>query len=286
MSWDIERLMTIAGLDNPQSLYESYDEDEDDDEDDDVRRADAEAKKQGIKLPKVSVNVEDDMEHVAHKKATSEKESAADAAAKHEAKESAAKEKAEHAGKKPSPAAEKKETPAAEKKEESKSSEKKEAPAEDKEAPAEKKQRGKARSETSKTGILRAWIAANPNVKRSVAWAHAKEVCGGEKPKGADRSTPGISAAGFSVLYQVARNQAGLSKKREVKEAWIIFHPSIGNHVLHENTAIDQYQWVHFLNDNQGPMIFETEAEANAIANKINDRSNQGSIVERIDLED
>lgn len=163
--------------------------------------------------------------------------------------------------------------------------EKKEEPKEKK--PAEKKEksesdsnepkkRGKAQNPESKTGRLRAWIKDHPGVKRSEAWQHALSTMG-EK---SDDNPTGITKAGFSTLYQMARSQSGLAKKREVKEGWIISHPSINTHVLHENREMNTYQWIHFLNENQDPMIFETEEDALRVANYIRDFKNQYYIIE------
>jgi flagellar biosynthesis GTPase FlhF len=273
MSWDIERLRTIAGLETPVNLNESYDDDGDD-EDEDVKRADSEAKKRGIKLPKVKVDVEKDLENVAHAKTVKEKEAEADAAAKHaehEKKESPAKEKAEHAGKAPSPAAEKKESPASEKKEEksvAKPEEKKEPKTEEKkEAAAEAKRRGKAPNADSKRQKLHAYLKANPGVKRSVAMKWAQE--------------------NLEMGSAYASQQIQAVKAQIVKEAFMLYHPTVPNFVLHENKNIGIYQWISE-NDNgsdQEPLMFATLAEATKVANYLFDFNNQLTDVKRIDLD-
>ncbi len=186
--------------------------------------------------------------------------------ASEEAKKKAAANKGAfwNVAKKPEPKEEKSEKKPAEKKEKSESES------------SEPKKRGKAQNPDSKTGKLRAWIKDHPGVKRAEAWKHAVDTIG-EK---SEDNPGGITRAGFATLYQKAREQSGLAKKREVKEFWIISHPSINTHVLHENREMNTYQWVHFLNEDQDPMIFETEEEALRVANYIRDFKNQYYIIE------
>ncbi len=166
---------------------------------------------------------------------------------------------------------------------------KEEAKTEEKEKPAKKgkdfvgpKKRGKAHNPASKSGVLRAWIEEHPGVKRSDAYAHAISTFGAKS----DENPGGITPAGFSTLYQNARSHHSLVKKAEVKEAWVLMHPSVYNHILHENREMNQFQWVHFLNDNQEPMIFETEAEAQKIAKFLSDFKNQSVIIEHVTFEE
>lgn len=298
MNWDIERLRTIAGLETPMTLQESWDEGDDDgDEDEDVKRADKEAKKRGIKLPKVKVDVEKDLHALAKsrksadlkKEEEAEKEEANQKAAykaekekeakehsvddAHEEKESPAKEKAEHGGKTPSPAAEKKETPTAEKKEEAKSaakpSEKKEEPKaeEKKEEAAEAKRRGKAPNADSKRQRLHAYLKGNPGVKRSVAMKWAQE--------------------NLEMGAAYASQQIQAVKAQIVKEAFMLYHPSIQNFVLHENKRMGIFQWIseNDTDSDQEPLMFATEKEAMKVANYLHDFNNQLTDIKRINLD-
>lgn len=314
MSWDIDHLRKIAGLtesyeSTSQVLTEAWD---DDDEDPDVARMEREASKRKMKMPDVKVDAERDLSKIAGAKKSAAKEEAdeaaeereaaeraaakkkeeadspkADAHDEHEKKESPAKEKAEHGGSKPSPAAEKKESAASEKKEEDKAAEKPAEKAEDKkEESTEAKRRGKARSDTSKTGQLRTWIINHPGAKRAEAWKHAVDTLGLKS----EDNPGGITPAGFSTLYQKARSQqegyVSRNAKKDVKEAWILMHPLVHNHVLHENAAMNQYQWVHFLDENQDPMIFESKEAAQKVATYLADFKNQSAIIEHVVFDD
>ena len=144
------------------------------------------------------------------------------------------------------------------------------------------KKRGKSQNPSSKSGVLRTWIEEHPGVARKDAYAHALATIGAKS----EENPGGITPAGFSTLYQNARTHHGLVKKKEVKEAWIITHPSIHNHILHENREMNQFQWVHFLNENQEPLIFESEEAAEEVARYLEDFRNQSVIIEHVILED
>jgi hypothetical protein len=147
------------------------------------------------------------------------------------------------------------------------------------------KKRGKSHNPASKSGILRTWIEEHPGVARKEAYAHALATLGAKS----EDNPGGITPAGFSTLYQNARSHHGLNKPKEVKEvkeAWVLMHPSVYNHILHENRELNQFQWVHFLSDNQEPMIFESEAEAEKIAKFLSDFKNQSVIIEHVIFED
>ncbi len=271
LSEGMNEVRKAAGL---PLLVESYDED---DEDEDVKKADAEAKKRNIKLPKVKDADEDDepksskkadpywgnlVKKAEDKKEDKASEKKADKAPekkaedKKEEEDSSDDERLRHLGlKKPKP-----------------------KPAD----PNAPKKRGKAPNAASKSGVLRQWIIDHPGVTRAQAWAHAVEKFG-EK---SEENTGGITKAGFSTLYQNARSHHGLVKKREVKESWVIMHPSINNHILHENREMNQFQWVSFLSENQDPMIFDTLAEAEEVARYLMDFRNQQTVIEHVQLED
>ncbi|MGZ8924565.1 MAG: hypothetical protein ACXW2E_01650 [Nitrososphaeraceae archaeon] len=142
MSWDMERLRKIAGLQESESysskqLNERYDDDEDDP---DVKAAMDEAKKRKIKLPKVKdVDPDKDIESLARSRKSKDSSS----------------EKTEEP---------KKEEP------------KKEEPA------AEKKRKGKAPQEGSYAGRLRSWIQNNPGKSRKEAWEYAQSIGMTSKP--------------------------------------------------------------------------------------------------------
>lgn len=269
MSWDLERLRKIAGLQESTEngskhlLTEGWDDDGDDDEDPDVKKAEAEAKKRHIDMSAAEraarkVNVEKDLRALARSrksKDTDEDEDEKEETAhkEHEAKESPEHEKAEHSGKKPSAADEKKETPADEKKEEAKAAE------------VEKKRRGRAPQEGSKSGQLRAWIQANPGKARKEAWAYAEKI--------------GFTKAGFSTIYQ------GI-KSRMKTECFILRHPSIPSFILHENAMMGQYQWISENDVNQEPLVFATKLEAEKVAGYLREFKNQLVDIERVSLDD
>ncbi len=272
ISEDMKDILKIAGI---QPLVEAYDDDDyDDDEDEDVRVAEKEAKKRKIKLPSVKVNAEDDLEHIKSKKEKPVEK-------KEEPKEDPKKENLKPAKKNFWDIHDtKKEDPKKEKPVEKKDDSKKEPPVEKKEETVAKR-RGKAPNPESKSGKLRQWIIDHPDAKRAEAWKHAVEAFG-EK---SEDNPGGITKAGFSTLYQNARAKHGLVKKKEVKEAWVIMHPLINNHILHENREMNQLQWVHFLSDNQDPMIFESSAEAEEVARYLRDFKNQAVVIERVELD-
>jgi len=281
--WDLTELRKIAGLqeafETKQSLLERYDDDDNDDEEDiDVKHAEDEAKKRKIKLPEPEEKIDPDKDihklAQARKAFKGKKEIRAEEEAKkakessHEEKESPAKEKAEHGGKTPSKEAEKKETPAAEKKEEAKAAEKKETPAEEKkeETAAEKKARGRVPNAGSKRQRLHAHMKANPGEKRSVLLKWAQD-------------NLEMGAAYASQQIQVVKSQIK-------NECFILRHPTIPSFVLHENLAMNMYQWISETDENLEPMVFATETEAKQTASYLLSYKNQLCEIERIELED
>jgi hypothetical protein len=246
--WDIADALRVAGL------FEGRSYDDDDDEDPDVKRAEQELKKRKVALPKVQdIDPDKDLADLAaakeKKKAVAKAAKDAAAHAAHEKAETPAKEKAEQAAS--SVKDEAKETPAEEKKEEA----------------AVAKKRGKAPQEGSKSGQLRAWIKAHPGAKRSEAWAWAQTI------------DPPFTKAGFSTIYQAC-------KGKMVKECYILRHPSVPSFVLHENKAMNMYQWISESDLNQEPVVVQTIAEADKISNYLKSIKNQLSTIERVSLED
>ncbi len=279
MSWDIDNLRKIAGLNESYGstariLTESYD---DDDEDPDVARAEKEAAKRKIKLPDAGkIDPEKDLRNLAAKrkakeeakeaseeasekadaeesKKAKEKEAAEHAPEKetaHEKKESPEKEKAEHDGKKPSAAEEKKETPAEEKKEEAKV--------------AEAKRRGKAPNASSKRQRLHAHIKANPGEKRAVLLKWAAE--------------------NLEMGTAYASQQIQAVKSQIKNEGYILRRPSMPKFVLHENSAMGMYQWVSESDEHLEPLMLATESEAKKVADYLISFKNQLADIHRIDL--
>lgn len=150
-------------------------------------------------------------------------------------------------------AAEKKDAPKAEKKKAdapaAKAEEKKEdAPKaeEKKEAPASN---ARGRKPSERGGSCRAWLAANPGTTRSAFIAHCV--------------AQGMGKAHANTLFY------SLKKRSTTNEAWMIFHPMVGNFVLCENKYTKRYQWMG-LNEEAGfdPLIFETEAQALHVLNE------------------
>jgi hypothetical protein len=124
---------------------------------------------------------------------------------------------------------------------------KEEAPA----AKAEEKKEAKAkgRKPSERGGSCRAWLAENPGATRSAFIAHCV--------------AQGMGKANANTLFY------SLKKKSTTTEAWMIFHPMVGNFVLCENKYTKRYQWVG-LSEEAGfdPLMFETEAQALHILNE------------------
>lgn len=250
MSWDMDSLRKIAGLNESVINEAKWD---DDDEDRDVKAAMDEAKKRKIKLPKVKdIDPDKDVSALARSRKSKDKEDEdekEEAHEKHEASESAEKEKAEHTDKKPSAESEKKETPAEEKKEE-----------------AVAKRRGKAPSETSNAGKLRAWVKNNPGKSRKEAWEYAQSI--------------GMTSKnGFSTQYQAA-------KGKKVAECFVLRHPQISSFILSENRELNQYQWVSDSDIEGVPMVLEDEQTATELMTYLSDYKRLSCVIDCVNLED
>lgn len=269
MTWDLNNLRKIAGLQESfelkQALHESFDDD-DGEEDEDVKHADDEAKRRHIKLPKVEGKVDPDKDlhdlAVAKKHASEVKHSKS--APTGDVAQLAAQQLKSREEKKPEP------KPPVEKK----------APVEKKEGEteAEKKKRGKAPNPNSKSGQLRAFIerhmAANedPKTVRKAAWTWASTVC-----------DPPFTPAGFSTIYQGIKSKN--AKKSETNECWILRHPTIPSFILKENTAMNMYQWISDSDVMDEPLVFETKEEATKVAKYLISFKNQLSDIERVSLD-
>lgn len=264
--WDISRLRLIAGL-PATPITESYD---DDDEDPDVKRADNEAKKRGIKLPDVKskIDPEKDLSTLAKHRATHEKKKEAEAdseeekSAKTKAAEKAAAEKEAKERDSADDSDDDDDKPA--KKEADKPAEKKA------EAAAEAKKRGRAPNENSKSGQLRAWIAANPDKPRKEAWAHAQAM------------NPPFTAAGFNTIYQSIKSKM----KKTATECFIMRHPTIPSFVLSENREFNRYDWISENDFEPMPVVFETKAEAEELATFLSDYKRTVVVIESVSLID
>lgn len=275
MSWDLDHLRKIAGLNESfgsHQLNEAWDDDYEDDDDPDVKRAEKQLARQKTRLPKVKVDAEKDLTKISGSKKSAEQEAKeeekekeesakkavekkkeADEAPKaddHEEKESPAKEKAEHKEQAPSKSEEKKETAAEEKAE-------------------EKKRRGKAPSDSSKRQRLIAHMKANPSESRAnlIAWA--------EKNLG----------MGDNYASQQIQAVRAAAKKQLTSECFVLRHPSVPNFVLHENGAMKMYQWISVDDERRDPLVLATEAEAKQVAKYLLEYKNQLVDIEHIELD-
>jgi hypothetical protein len=276
--WDLEHLRKIAGIpettQSVRALHESWDDGDDDDEDEDVKHADDEAKKRKIKLPSAGkVDPDKDLHDLA--------------ASKQKAKAKVEEDKPKpRAGGVADLAARQSNTAEFEKKQQAKKEAEKAAAAEKKknvDPDAPKKKRGKAESETSKSGQLRAFIqrhiddGQDAKQLRKAAWKWASEEC-----------EPPFTPAGFSTIFQSikSKNAKKLADNAEAaNECWILRHPAIPSFILKEDTAMGMYQWISD-NDVMGePLVFESEAEALQVANYLKQFKNQNVDVEWVDLD-
>lgn len=256
--WDISRLRSIAGL-PATPITESYD---DDDEDPDVKRADNEAKKRGIKLPDVKskIDPEKDLSSLAKARASSEKKKEAEADSEEE------KEAKTKAAEKAAVEKESKERDSA-----SDSDDDDDKPVKKEEAKAaEAKKRGRAPNESSKSGQLRAWIAANPDKPRKEAWAHAQAM------------NPPFTAAGFNTIYQSIKSKM----KKSVTECFIMRHPTIPSFVLSENREFNRYDWISENDFEPMPVVLETREEADELARFLSDYKRTIVVIESVSLID
>ncbi|RWZ87261.1 MAG: hypothetical protein EO766_12105 [Hydrotalea sp. AMD] len=268
-----ESMRRIAGL--PMLVEREEDDDYEDDsgdEDEDVKKAESESKKKGVSKPFWEVNkLKSDKKPAPTPKKEVEKKEEEDDDEDDETDEeynARMKRRSEKLG---TPYTPKDSSKKAEKSEPKKA-----------EASTEAKRRGKAPNPSSKSGVLRQWIIDHPGVTRAEAWKHAVSVFG-EK---SEENTTGITKAGFSTLYQNARDYHKLGKKFQTKESWVIMHPSVNGYILHENREMNQFQWVSYLSDNQDPMVFESEEEANEVAQYLRDFRNQNVVVEHVVFDD
>lgn len=245
-AWDIANVRKLAGLPQPtaEQLTESWD---DDDEDPDVRIAMSDKRQREFE-GKNKKHLDDNAEML--RKRTAEQRAAA--AAKKAEEKKAAK-----------PAEEKKEDkkPEEKKAEEKKAEEKKE----DKPTEAEKKRRGAKPNESSKSGGMRAWLAANPGATRGQFIAAA-----------AERGMSKHHANGY--FYQ-------LKKKSQVKEGYMLVHPAAPGYVLAENYELKRMQWVD-TNSEFEPLFFVKEDEAIKQAQHYAEWNGQYAKVEKVVFED
>lgn len=151
--------------------------------------------------------------------------------------------------------------------------------AEKAEEPATTKTRGKARVEQSKTGVIRKYLQDNPNHSKKAIRDHMVSAFGWQS----ESNPGGITEHGFNTLLYNARRQLGMNRNaKAIKECWVIRHCSLNSYFLHENKAMNQYQWVHYLDDNQDPIMFESEKQANEAAKYLIEFKNQFGVVEYV----
>lgn len=275
MTWDMNDLRKIAGLQESyeakQTLLERYNDD-DDDEDPDVKHADDEAKKRHINLPDAGkIDPDKDMHDLAVAK-----------------KQAADKKKAEKAPKKDAVNFFANRVLASKHKEEDKKKEEKKEPAPKKEPvekkegepAAEKKKRGKAENPTSKSGQLRTFIQNHfakgeaPETVRKAAWKWASETC-----------DPPFTKAGFSTIYQGIKSKNAKKAAEGANECWIIRHPTVPSFILKENLAMNMYQWISDSDVYDEPLVFETEQEAKKVASYLLSFKNQLSDIACVNLD-
>lgn len=287
--WDMNSLRKIAGLQESYEIENRYSsstflaeswDDEDDDDDEDVKRLEKEAKKVGVKLPKVKTDYDEDLHALALKRtpamrsAEEAKKAAATEAKKKADLEAEAKKKAEERkeasrmGGLASYASQVLKNQEAKKSAEQQPVQKvvQKSVEKDNDESAGPKKRGKAVDPNSKTQKLKAWMDANPGAPRKDAWAHAEKELA-------------FTKAGFSTIYQ------GLKGKR-IKECYVLRHPTIPSFILSENGAMNQYQWISDsdIETPLNPMIFESKQAAAEVINYLQSFKNQTVELKWVDL--
>lgn len=169
------------------------------------------------------------------------------------------------------PAAKKEEKPAAAKpapkKDKPAPAKKEEKPAAKDDKPAEKKARApRPENPSKKASQIRAHLNANPDMTRGQFTAYAIEKMG-------------MSKAGANTYFYKYK------AKKEVKEGYILVHPSAPGFVLAENKMMNQYQWVDGTSTLE-PEVFVTEAAAKKVAQYMTDFKFQTPVVESFLLGD
>lgn len=161
----------------------------------------------------------------------------------------------------------KKAAPAAAKKEEKAESEGSEAKSEE---AKEAKRRGAKPNENSKAQRAIAWIKKNPYGTRGQFLAYA-------------RDNLEMGTAYGSAFFARHNPKSGRSAPPTV-EAWVLVHPSLPSHLLSENRQQNQMQWIDATSESD-PIVFESKAEAERVAQYMTEWKNQKAIVQHIIFE-
>jgi len=159
---------------------------------------------------------------------------------------------------------------AAEKKEEAKKKKVAAAkPAAKQEPKEESKEEPKQKGSAKKRPQALAWLKSHPSATR------------GEFMKAAEGW--GMSRAYAGSHYYLLRKRA---RGSDVKEAWMLFHPSVPRFALAENRQFNRYQWIS-LEDGKGlePLCFFNEQEALDVAKYMSEYQSQVAVVERLDAD-
>jgi chemotaxis protein histidine kinase CheA len=178
-------------------------------------------------------------------------------AAEERAKKAKAK-KAAAAKAAPAPAAAKEEPKAEEKKEEPKAEEKKDAPA------------AATPSAAKKMHQAVEWLKNNKGATR-------KEFMTAAEKWGMSRAYAG------AYFYPLRKRAAG----GDLKEAFILLHPSVERFALTENRMFGRYQWMS-LEDAETflePLVFETKAAAEKVLKHLRDVKSMDAVVETLKVD-
>jgi outer membrane biosynthesis protein TonB len=260
-------------------LTEAFDDDDDDDElkkyEKDLKKIDADLKKKGVST---KADPDKDLANLAKKRsgqaakeeADEKEEEAAEKAAKaakkqEEEKESAERKKAAESSDEDDDADDKKTSKSEEKAKDEKPAEKKTAETN------EPKRRGQKPNPDGRAGKARAFIAAHPGDRKAyMAWAMGDH---------------GWSYARASAFWQSVK---GPSKKssEEVKECYVLRHPSASNHYLVESNIYRQYQWSPEVEDGMSMVVFESAEDARTFASGMATFSTFAGVIEHMNFED
>lgn len=247
--WDLTRIRQLAGINTP--LTESVNDDNDDDdglspaERELANRADKDLKNKGINVK--NVDPDKDMAALAHR-------------------EDKAHNNAQGSAKKAEPKKEEHKQGESNKDEPKKDEPKKEEPATN-----NAKRRGKAPNPESYRQKAIAWISAHPSAN------------GGEFKRWLKETNSPMSANYANTFFYAHKKKTRGELKESTTICYMLQHPAAPSFLLAENKAMNQYQWVD-ASSNIDPLVFESEQDALATAQYINEYKNQTSHLVKFDL--
>jgi hypothetical protein len=124
-------------------------------------------------------------------------------------------------------------------------------------------------------------VAAAKKKHQAIEWLKAHKNCTRAEFVTAAEKWGMMKAYAGAYFYPLRKMAGGA----EVKEAYLLLHPSVPRFALAENRQFNRYQWVS-LEESKGfdPLVCYTRTEADRVAKYMLDHNSQDVTVEKLDL--